>query len=169
MGNRINWVWATIIVALVVLSLVGGALSWSRYDRGNTVELTMDPGPEARGMVYLGDGLAAPGFYPFRSDDTIGDLLQAGGGATADADLNNLRLSAASAGGTERSQRVDINRAEKWLLEALPGIGGTLAQRILDYRAQHGPFRSTAELTEVSGIGKDVYSKIRDLITVNGY
>jgi competence protein ComEA len=109
-----------------------------------------------------------PGFYPFNSNDTIVDMLQAAGGAREGVDLSRLRLSAASGNGTAESQRVDINRAGVWLLEALPGIGNTLAQRIVDYRTQNGPFRNTADLTNVSGIGKDTYGKIRDLITVNG-
>jgi comEA protein len=66
----------------------------------------------------------------------------------------------------EQPQKVDINRAEAWLLEALPGIGETLAQRIIDYRQQNGAFRSISEITEVEGIGQSLYEQIKDLITV---
>ena len=61
---------------------------------------------------------------------------------------------------------ININRAETWLLEALTGIGPTLAQRIVDYREQNGPFRNTSELTEVEGIGTAIYERIKHRITV---
>jgi comEA protein len=63
-------------------------------------------------------------------------------------------------------QKIDINRAEAWLLEALPGIGPSKAQAIIDYRQQNGGFSDISELLNVSGIGQDIYQKIKDLITV---
>jgi comEA protein len=63
-------------------------------------------------------------------------------------------------------QKIDINRAEAWLLEALPGIGPSKAQAIIDYRKQNGGFSDISELLNVSGIGQDIYQKIKDLITV---
>jgi competence ComEA-like helix-hairpin-helix protein len=63
-------------------------------------------------------------------------------------------------------QRVDINRAEPWLLEALPGIGPSLADAIISYRQENGPFHSPEEITRVPGIGVGVYDKIKNLITV---
>jgi comEA protein len=66
------------------------------------------------------------------------------------------------------AQQVNINTAENWLLQALPGIGPTLAQRIIDYRTQNGPFPSTRELANVKGIGLDLYEKLKNLITVGG-
>jgi competence protein ComEA len=168
MKRRVNWLWTSAVVALVIVSVLGAALAWSRYDRGSPVELSLDRRPPAAGTIYLGDGVINPGVYAYTADDTIGDLLHAAGGAREDADLSSLRLSLASGGEAGEPQRVDINRAGIWLLEALPGIGNTLAQRILDYRSQNGPFKNTAELAGVSGIGKDTYNKIRDLITVDG-
>ena len=70
------------------------------------------------------------------------------------------------AGGEQEPQKIDINRAEVWLLEALPGIGETLAQRIVDYRQQNGPFQHTNELLKVAGIGTTTYEQIKHLITV---
>jgi comEA protein len=63
-------------------------------------------------------------------------------------------------------QRIDINRAEAWLLEALPGIGPSKAQAIIDYRQQNGGFGHIAEITEVPGIGQSIYDDIKDKITV---
>jgi competence protein ComEA len=63
-------------------------------------------------------------------------------------------------------QKIDINRAEQWLLEALPGIGATLAGNIIDYRQQNGPYHSIEDLLKVNGIGESTLGKIRDYITV---
>ncbi|MFH1382458.1 MAG: ComEA family DNA-binding protein [Chloroflexota bacterium] len=106
-----------------------------------------------------------PVIYSFTSQDTINNLLQAAGGTTAAADLGNLKFYVGEVGAGE-PQRIDINRAEIWLLKALPGIGDTLAQRIVDYRQQNGPFRNTGELLKVAGISNNTYEEIKDKITV---
>lgn len=62
--------------------------------------------------------------------------------------------------------RVSLNRAEAAELEALPGIGPTLARRIIEYREQHGPFRSVEELREVPGIGEARLRELRSWVTV---
>ena len=51
------------------------------------------------------------------------------------------------------SAPIDVNRATLDDLISLPGIGPALAQRIIDYRSEHGPFQSVDELERVSGIG----------------
>ena len=63
---------------------------------------------------------------------------------------------------------LDVNMATKAELMALPGIGETLAQRILDYRIAHGPFSRPEELMNVSGIGAGKLEPILDLITTGG-
>lgn len=63
-------------------------------------------------------------------------------------------------------QPLDLNRADLVSLQTLPGIGPVLAQRILDYRREHGPFRDTAELTNIRGIGEKTLAGLRDLICV---
>jgi competence ComEA-like helix-hairpin-helix protein len=68
--------------------------------------------------------------------------------------------------GQGEPQKIDINRAEAWLLEALPGIGPTKAQAIIDYRQQNGYFSDISEILNVEGIGQDIYEQIKDLITV---
>lgn len=63
---------------------------------------------------------------------------------------------------------VDINHATLDELTALPGIGETLAQRILDYRTEHGNFSVPEELLNVSGIGAGKLEPILNLITAGG-
>jgi competence protein ComEA len=116
--------------------------------------------------MYIGGAVYAPGWYPLQPGDSIEALIRAAGGNTNSANLSGLELYIPLAGGKEGPQKIDINRAEAWLLEALPGIGETLAQRIIDYRQQNGPFNNTADLLKVPGIGTTTYDRIKDLITV---
>ena len=63
---------------------------------------------------------------------------------------------------------VDINTADAETLDTLPGIGPALAERIITYREEHGPFDSGEELMEVKGIGEATYAGLADWITVEG-
>ncbi|WP_131741240.1 ComEA family DNA-binding protein [Actinomadura roseirufa] len=61
---------------------------------------------------------------------------------------------------------VDLNAATAAQLDQLPGVGPVLAQRIVDYRTQHGPFRSVDQLQEVDGIGARRFSELRPMVRV---
>ena len=65
-------------------------------------------------------------------------------------------------------QRLDLNLAEVADLEQLPGLGATLARRIIRWRRDHGGFTSVDQLLEVNGIGASKLEAIRDYITVGG-
>lgn len=67
---------------------------------------------------------------------------------------------------TESSEKVDINTADQAALEELPGIGPVLAQRIIAYREEHGPFNSLSELTKVEGIGEKTLENLSQYIKV---
>lgn len=63
---------------------------------------------------------------------------------------------------------IDINLATKEQFMMLPGIGDVLAQRILDYRQENGPFSRPEDLMKVRGIGKKRMEEILELITIGG-
>ena len=62
------------------------------------------------------------------------------------------------------AQRISINTSGIEELESLPGIGPSIAQRILDYRAEYGFFQNTEDIMNVPGIGPAKYEKISDRI-----
>jgi competence protein ComEA len=66
----------------------------------------------------------------------------------------------------ERSSLVNINTATPQLLETLPGLGTVIAERIVAYRKQHGPFRRAEHLMMVRGISDRKFRTIRPLIVV---
>ena len=67
------------------------------------------------------------------------------------------------------AQRIDLNHAEPWLLEALPGIGEKRAAGIVDYREKYGGFTAPEELLFVQGIGPVTYDAVEDLVTVTPF
>lgn len=74
--------------------------------------------------------------------------------------------SGSGAGGVGSGALLNLNTATLDQLDALPGVGPVLAQRILDWRAEHGGFRSVDDLNSVSGIGDASFAKLRPLVTV---
>ncbi len=70
------------------------------------------------------------------------------------------------ASGDDEADRVNVNTAGVGELMTLPGIGRTLAERIVRYREENGEFAETRDIMRVSGIGEQLYGNISDLITV---
>ena len=68
--------------------------------------------------------------------------------------------------GAEAKTTVDINAADSVKLTELPGIGPALAQRIVEYRKEHGPFKSVDELVNVRGVGDRLLARLRERITI---
>ncbi len=158
--------WLPIILILVVIIAIGGVVAWSRYSRSQPIEISLSPASELQGEVYIGGAVINPGIYPLKAEDTVTNLIEAAGGSTGNADLSNLEIYIPEATTVEQPQKVDINRAEAWLLEALPGIGEAKAQAIIDYRNKNGAFHTINELLKVKGISNTVYEQIETLVTV---
>ena len=157
--------WTLLIILLVAIIATGSIVTWSRYSRSQPIEISVPPGQELQGAFYIGGAVNNPGFYPLKARDSLEDIIRAAGGTTDSADLSQLNIHIPEIG-EEQPQKVNLNRAEAWLLEALPGIGKTKAQAIVDYRQQNRRFHDINELIKVEGIGTATYERIKHLITV---
>ncbi len=166
--SRVDRVYLFITVFLLIAAVAGGIMLGLQRSGNQPVEIVLsetEP-PQQDGELYIGGAVANPGVYPWQEGDTLQNVLL-GAGIESDADLSHIEVYVPQAGETASLQKIDINRAEPWLLEALPGIGEVLAQRIVDYRSQNGPFRTIEELLKVSGIGETTLENIKDFITVS--
>ncbi len=166
--SRADRFYLFITVFLVIATIAGGIMLAVQHSRSQPVEIVLsqiEP-PEQSGELYIGGAVANPGIYPLKDGDTLQTLIS-DAGVESDADLSHIEIYVPREGEEQSSQKIDINRAELWLLEALPGIGEVLAQRIVDYRSQSGPFRTIEDLLKVSGIGSGTFENIKDYITVS--
>jgi competence protein ComEA len=137
---------------------------------------------DSRLVVYVSGAVRRPGLYRLARGTRIDDAVTLAGGATARADLLAVNLAApladgeqivvpprgaagASGGaGSSSTAPLDLNSASLEQLDELPGIGPTTAQKILDYRQQHGAFRSLADLDAVPGIGPSRLEQLKGLV-----
>jgi competence protein ComEA len=165
-SDKSNKFWMMLIILLAAIIIAGGIFIGTQYRPPAEIAITSPPAPEPSGYIYIGGAINNAGFYPLNAGDSLEALVQAAGGASAGADLTRLRLYVPAVEEAETPQKVNINRAEAWLLEALPGVGPARAQDIIDYRQENGQFHHINELTRIDGIGPVIFDKLKDLITV---
>jgi len=145
--------------------------------------------PSSRGLVVSVVGrVRRPGLVTVPAGARLVDAVRAAGGALPGVDLIPLNLArrvvdgeqivvgappvglpapGASAGGAGvPAGPVNLNSASLTELDALPGVGPVIAQRILDWRAAHGGFGSVEQLREVPGIGDRTFERLREQVTV---
>jgi competence protein ComEA len=166
--SRADRFYLFITVFLLIAAIAGGVMLAVQHSRSQPVEIVLsqtEP-PEQSGELYIGGAVANPGIYPWQEDDTIQALLL-DTGVEPDADLSHIEIYVPREGEEQSPQKIDINRAEPWLLEALPGIGEVTAQAIVDYRDENGSFKRIEDLLQVKGIGEGTLAKIKDYITVS--
>jgi competence protein ComEA len=139
-------------------------------------------------VVDVVGAVRKPGLYRLREGSRIGDAVALAGGSTGKAELALVNLAApladgeqvvvpargaaAAAGGAAAAAApggsptapLDLNTATAEQLDALPGIGPSTAQKILDYRQAHGPFHTVDELDAVPGIGPGHIAQLKGLV-----
>jgi competence protein ComEA len=129
-------------------------------------------------VVAVSGKVRRPGLVRLPAGSRVADAVQAAGGALPGTDLSQLNLAkkvsdgeliaigVAVASGPAAGGLVDLNTATVAQLQTLPGVGPVLAQRIVDYRDQHGGFGTVADLQKVSGIGDSRYNDLKNRVTV---
>ncbi|MFF7173747.1 helix-hairpin-helix domain-containing protein [Streptomyces pseudovenezuelae] len=145
--------------------------------------------PGAEIVVDVGGKVREPGIQRLPAGSRVADALKAAGGVrpgTNTDTLNRARFlvdgeqvvvggppapapvagtgSSVTGGPIGTAAPVSLNTATVDQLDTLPGVGPVLAQHIVDYRTQHGGFRSVDELREVNGIGDRRFADLRNLV-----
>ncbi|OGN95805.1 MAG: hypothetical protein A2Y89_01765 [Chloroflexi bacterium RBG_13_51_18] len=159
--------WTITAILLVIVIVAGIVIISQKANPGQAVEMAMASEREVTGRIYIGGEVYNPGYYPIFSGDSLGDIIAAAGGLKEGADLTSVELTISGIDDENTTQKININRAEAWLLEALPGVGEVKAQAIIEYRLENGPFRDINELKQVPGFGESSFDMVKEMITVN--
>ena len=181
-----------VCLALVCLALLGQRLAHAgaASSEPEPTAVSLEPVAEAPAhtvlVVHVVGEVRRPGLYRLRDGSRIADAVRRAGGALRDADLAAVNLAAplvdgvqilvpgkidasqgtaAGAGGAAAASLVSLSSATLDELDALPGVGPITAQKIVDWRATHGPFRSVEDLDAIPGIGPARVEQLRDLVT----
>ncbi len=190
--NNLTLIGYGLVLALLA---VGVLLVVNRRPAAQGIVLPEPPTPSPL-RVHVTGAVAAPGVYALPAGSIVQEAIDAAGGTLPAADHNALNLArllrdgdqvivplipptpngtavegpALSANATTaapaNTSPVNLNTATIADLENLPGIGPSLAQRILDYRTEHGPFASIEAIMDVPGIGEGKFEAIKDFISV---
>lgn len=150
------------------------------------------PKPPATVVVYVSGAVATPGVVTLPADARIHAAVQQSGGPKKSADLTHLNLAqvvtdgqhihvpipgesprpqpltARSSHGSSPSHKalINLNSASAAELEQLPGVGPVLAERIVEYRTQHGGFAHVDELSNVPGLGAKSVAQLANHATL---
>ncbi|MCR6713069.1 MAG: ComEA family DNA-binding protein [Demequina sp.] len=183
-GLRLRMTWRQAVAgALCLAILAGGAWWFTRPDAVGAVplaEASVGPSEDAVGLVVdVSGAVEAPGLVELTMGARVADAIDAAGGASADAVLDDLNLARhlndgeqivvprkGDAEAAEGGGPVNLNRANAEQLEQLPGVGPVLAERIVADREANGPFASVEDLGRVQGVGDAIVGALADLATV---
>lgn len=133
--------------------------------------------------VHVAGWVQRPGLVELSEGSRVADAVAAAGGLLPGARAESINLAAevsdgeqilvpgpdqraATGGSAEGDGRLRLNRATASELEALPGVGPVLAERIVSFRDENGPFETIEDLLEVPGIGEAKLASFRDLLIV---
>lgn len=178
-----------LVVLLVVLGLVGRRVAAQGAARARTPTAQLQGLAPAAGeaarpaiVVNVVGAVRRAGLYRLRDGARVADAVRRAGGPTRRADIALVNLAAPLADGqqvvvprrspggagspaTAAGAKVSLASATLEQLDALPGVGPVTAQKILDWRQGHGPFRSVDDLDAIPGVGPARIEQLRDLVT----
>jgi len=126
-------------------------------------------------VVAVSGQVHRPGLVRLPVGSRVADALQAAGGVLPGTDLSAVNLARKLADGeliavgvtaSAEPGPLNLNSATLAQLDALPGVGPVLAQRIIDFRTKRGGFKQVDELRQVDGIGEETFVRLKDLVAV---
>jgi competence protein ComEA len=187
--------WAVAALILLLLSAWYLARSRTAADAAPppaaSIAVKKDEAGGGRVTVDVAGAVAKPGVYRLSADNRVEDALKRAGGPTRRADLSQINRAAkledgrqilvplrpskstpaaaqpgASTAPAAPEQPINLNTATLEQLDTLDGVGPATAQKILDYRAEHGGFSSVDELDQIPGIGEKRLAAFRERVRV---
>jgi competence protein ComEA len=182
---------AVLVIVAIALAVVAVFAVYRALDERAAPPIVIEDAAATRPVVVdVRGAVTAPGVFELPPDARVQDAIAAAGGLAADADLSTINLArrlrdgelvviasapvlgtpisvapAADAPEIADSGRININAATAAELEELPGIGEVIATRIVEFREEHGPYRSVNDLVHVNGISQRMVDELRDLVT----
>ena len=128
-----------------------------------------------QGYVHISGAIANPGVYPITPGMRLFEVIAIAGGFSSKADQSSVNLARtvtdgeqiliATGGVVSKSDGlVSLNRASSSDLDKLPGIGPTLAARIIDWREANNGFQAIEDLRKVGGIGDKLFAGLKKLV-----
>ena len=176
------------VLALLAVLFLAGRMAFrdeSPAPASAPMNLRAEQPPARKVVVHVVGQVYKPGLYSLSEGSRVDDAIERAGGPKPKAALALVNLAAPVADGQqvvvpstrEAAQalaggpvaggvggRVHLNSATLDQLDELPGVGPVTAQKILDYRSEHGAFGSVEELDAVPGIGPATLDELRDLV-----
>jgi competence protein ComEA len=182
-GRALAYV-AVLLAVLVVVGRLAFREAEEQSARPPVVAMRATPAPAKKFLVHVVGGVRRPGLYRLGDGSRVDDAIRMAGGPKPKAALELINLAAPVADGQQvivplkgkagavstadvpgaPPQPVHLNSATLEELDTLPGIGPVTAQKILDYRAEHGAFSSVEELDSVPGIGPARLAELKKLV-----
>jgi competence protein ComEA len=166
------------IVYGIFIGLIGAGVIWLVASRPRGEAVVLLPTPTLGQLtVFVSGAVTSPGVYTLPAGSRVDAAIQAAGGFIPGAEKDQINLASLLVDGQQidvpgvistnhiNAGRVNINTASVLELDALPGIGPTTAQAIVDYRNQHGSFQFVQDIQKVPGVGPTTYAGIQDYIT----
>jgi competence protein ComEA len=172
-----------LVAFAIAVAILAAVLAWRARPQVEPIAPASTDAPSAAAssgyiVVAVSGKVRRPGLVRLPAGSRVADALDAAGGALPGTDLSQLNLAkkvsdgeliaigVPIASGPSAGGPVNLNTATLAQLQTLPGVGPVLAQRILDYRDQHGGFGAVADLQKVSGIGDSRYNDLKNRVTV---
>jgi competence protein ComEA len=174
--------WICLFVALVIVGVV--FFVWKPFGKEAekplaVTDLQKEKSSKGKLLVYVVGAVKEPGVYELPEGARLYDAVQAAGDVLPYASMNEVNMAEPLADGTKvyipldpdqsdprGNGLISINRASAKELTALPGVGEVTAEKICNYREEHGLFQRKEDLMKVPSIGEAKYKKLSDRITL---
>lgn len=169
-----------LLVLIIIFIIACGYWIFSENSVTDIAEapITSENEETNKAYVYLSGGVKIPGVYEVSKGTRVYEVVKKAGDTIPYANIKDIDMQESIqedrkihipvdvSNATTTLKLVNINSANELELRLLPGVGKATASKIIEYRNEHGNFKTKEELKEISGIGEGKYSKLVDKVTI---